>query len=88
MTKLCLHVLSLDNTQLYEASLEKPDLLIDAATLTGAARIALGPDLPAVFTNCDEAWSQLSAAGDAQVSGKLPHQWLHFFALCTMVFSS
>ena len=28
---------------------ERPDLLIDLATLTGAARIALGPDLPAVF---------------------------------------
>ncbi|MGH8231832.1 MAG: leucyl aminopeptidase family protein, partial [Steroidobacteraceae bacterium] len=29
---------------------EKPDLLIDLATLTGAARTALGPDLPAVFS--------------------------------------
>ena len=28
---------------------EQPDLMIDMATLTGAARIALGPDLPAVF---------------------------------------
>jgi leucyl aminopeptidase len=28
---------------------EQPDLMIDLATLTGAARIALGPDLPAVF---------------------------------------
>jgi leucyl aminopeptidase len=28
---------------------ERPDLLVDLATLTGAARIALGPDLPAVF---------------------------------------
>ena len=27
--------------------LEQPDLLIDLATLTGAARTALGPDLPA-----------------------------------------
>ena len=26
---------------------EKPDLMIDFATLTGAARVALGPDLPA-----------------------------------------
>ena len=31
------------------ADVEHPDLLIDLATLTGAARIALGPDLPAVF---------------------------------------
>jgi leucyl aminopeptidase len=28
---------------------ERPDLLIDLATLTGAARVALGPELPAVF---------------------------------------
>ncbi len=32
---------------------EKPDYLIDFATLTGAARIALGPDLPAFYTNND-----------------------------------
>lgn len=32
---------------------EAPDLLIDCATLTGAARVALGPDLPALF--CDDA---------------------------------
>ena len=32
---------------------EGPDLLIDFATLTGAARVALGPDLPAMFTNDD-----------------------------------
>jgi leucyl aminopeptidase len=32
---------------------EKPDLLIDCATLTGAARTALGPELPALFCNDD-----------------------------------
>ena len=31
------------------ADAEKPDLLIDFATLTGAARVALGPELPALF---------------------------------------
>jgi leucyl aminopeptidase len=31
------------------ADAERPDLLVDLATLTGAARIALGPELPAVF---------------------------------------
>jgi leucyl aminopeptidase len=31
------------------ADAEQPDLLVDLATLTGAARVALGPDLPAVF---------------------------------------
>ncbi|WP_413710747.1 leucyl aminopeptidase family protein [Rhizobium sp. Rhizsp82] len=30
---------------------ESPDLLIDMATLTGAARVALGPDLPPFFTD-------------------------------------
>jgi leucyl aminopeptidase len=38
---------------LAEADGEKPDLLIDMATLTGAARVALGPDLPALFANDD-----------------------------------
>jgi len=33
---------------------EKPDMLIDLGTLTGAARVALGPDLPPFYTN-DEA---------------------------------
>ena len=41
---------------LAEASDETPELLIDCATLTGAARVALGPDLPALFCN-DAAWA-------------------------------
>ena len=32
----------------------KPDLIIDYATLTGAARVALGPELPAMFSNRDD----------------------------------
>ncbi|PPD16235.1 MAG: leucyl aminopeptidase [Methylobacterium sp.] len=39
---------------------EKPDLLIDFATLTGAARVALGPDLPPFFTQ-DEALAEAIA---------------------------
>lgn len=39
---------------LTEAVSESPDLLIDIATLTGAARIALGTELPAVFSNNDK----------------------------------
>ena len=35
------------------ASEDKPGLILDFATLTGAARVALGPDLPALFTNDD-----------------------------------
>jgi leucyl aminopeptidase len=45
------------------ASEDKPDLLIDFATLTGAARVALGPDLPATYTNSDQMWSSLEKAG-------------------------
>jgi leucyl aminopeptidase len=36
---------------LAEASTEKPELLVDMATLTGAARVALGPELAALFCN-------------------------------------
>lgn len=38
---------------LSEAGEHNPDLLLDMATLTGAARVALGPDLPALFCNDD-----------------------------------
>jgi leucyl aminopeptidase len=33
---------------------DTPELIIDFATLTGAARVALGPDLPAMFANDEE----------------------------------
>jgi leucyl aminopeptidase len=39
---------------LTEAVSENPALLIDFATLTGAARTALGPDLPALFTDDED----------------------------------
>jgi leucyl aminopeptidase len=42
---------------------EKPDLLIDAATLTGAARVALGTALPALFSNDDGAAAEILDAG-------------------------
>ena len=42
---------------------ERPDLLIDAATLTGAARIALGTALPALFSNHDGTAEEILAAG-------------------------
>ncbi|HLN23109.1 MAG TPA: leucyl aminopeptidase family protein [Patescibacteria group bacterium] len=51
---------------LAEADREHPDLLIDLATLTGAARTALGPDLPALFTPDDRLAADLLAAGEAQ----------------------
>jgi leucyl aminopeptidase len=45
---------------------EKPDLLLDAATLTGAARVALGPDLPALFSNDDQLAEDLLRHGRAE----------------------
>jgi len=42
---------------LAEASDEAPALLIDCATLTGAARAATGPDVAALFCN-DDAWAE------------------------------
>jgi leucyl aminopeptidase len=48
---------------LARASEEQPELIIDFATLTGAARVALGPDLPATFTNDDTTAERLSTLG-------------------------
>lgn len=58
------HTVEIDNTDaegrlvlcdaLAYAAEHKPDLILDFATLTGAARIALGPELPALFANRDE----------------------------------
>lgn len=44
---------------LFEADEDKPDLLIDCATLTGAARVALGTEVPAFFTPDDTLANQL-----------------------------
>jgi len=43
-----------------------PDIVIDFATLTGAARVALGPELPALFTNRDEWAGRLIDASHEQ----------------------
>jgi leucyl aminopeptidase len=48
---------------LTRAGEEGPELIIDFATLTGAARVALGPDLPALMTRRDETAAELIAAG-------------------------
>jgi leucyl aminopeptidase len=50
---------------LAEADREQPDLLIDCATLTGAARVALGPELPAMFTRQDALAEELARHGSA-----------------------
>jgi len=48
---------------LAKAGERKPELVIDFATLTGAARVALGPDLPALFARRDETAQDLIVAG-------------------------
>ena len=50
---------------LTRAGEESPELVIDFATLTGAARVALGPDLPAMFARADETADELLKAGEA-----------------------
>jgi leucyl aminopeptidase len=50
---------------LARAAEDKPELVIDFATLTGAARVALGPELPALFANRDDLLERLEAAAKA-----------------------
>jgi leucyl aminopeptidase len=47
---------------LARASEDKPDLMLDFATLTGAARTALGPDIPPFFSNDDVLADQMAKA--------------------------
>ena len=51
---------------LAEADSEHPALIIDMATLTGAARVALGPELPALFANDDATAAALLESGTAE----------------------
>ena len=48
---------------LAEAAAEAPELIIDFATLTGAARVALGTELPALFTNDDKFAAAVTKSG-------------------------
>jgi leucyl aminopeptidase len=45
---------------------EKPELLIDMGTLTGAARVALGPDLPPFYTQDDTLAAEVAAHAAAE----------------------
>ena len=47
------------------ADAEQPELLIDLATLTGAARVALGPEIPALFTTDESLAIELQRHGAA-----------------------
>lgn len=44
---------------------EAPDLMIDMATLTGAARVALGPDLPPFYTDDEELAEEIALVSEA-----------------------
>jgi leucyl aminopeptidase len=50
---------------LAKAAEAEPELILDFATLTGAARVALGPDLPALFANDDALATALLDGGIA-----------------------
>jgi leucyl aminopeptidase len=52
---------------LAKAAEDEPELILDFATLTGAARVALGPDLPALFAN-DDALAEALLAGGTEVA--------------------
>jgi len=51
---------------LAEADVERPDLLIDMSTLTGAARVALGPELPAAFSTDENLLATLRIRGEEE----------------------
>jgi leucyl aminopeptidase len=57
-----------------EAASEKPELIIDISTLTGAARIALGTDLPVMFSNHDDIAADFIKHGEreADLMWRLP----------------
>lgn len=48
------------------ADADKPELLIDMATLTGAARVALGPELPALFASDDHIAREVAEVATAE----------------------
>lgn len=61
---------------------EKPELVIDFATLTGAARVALGPEIPPAFTNDDALWNALAkhSTREADPLWRLP-LWLPYMEM-------
>jgi leucyl aminopeptidase len=61
------------------ADSELPDLIVDFATLTGAARVALGPELPALFGNNDGVVRDLARVSAAEHDPLWPMPlWLNY----------
>ena len=52
---------------------ERPEILVDMATLTGAARVALGPDLPPFYTQDDRLAGELADAASAAADPAVAH---------------
>ncbi len=52
---------------------EKPALIADFATLTGAARVAMGPELAPFFTDDDALAGELMAAGTRRIRSAVAH---------------
>jgi leucyl aminopeptidase len=57
---------------LAEADRESPALLIDLATLTGAARVALGPELPAIYSTPADLAETLRQIGEREADPMWP----------------
>jgi leucyl aminopeptidase len=57
---------------LAEADREQPAMLIDLATLTGAARVALGPELPAIYSIPGELAAELRQIGEREADPMWP----------------
>jgi leucyl aminopeptidase len=62
---------------LAEADSEQPALLVDLATLTGAARVALGPELPAIYSTPAELAEQLRQVGEREADPMWPMPLWH-----------
>ena len=61
-----------------EADREQPALLIDLATLTGAARVALGPELPAIYSTPPDLAEQLRLVGEREADPMWPMPLWHW----------
>ncbi len=61
---------------------DKPDLMIDFATLTGSARVALGPELPAAFTDDEKLAADLAkhGAGESDPFWRMP-LWRNYLTM-------
>jgi len=57
---------------LAEADRDQPSLLVDLATLTGAARVALGPELPAIYSTPADLAEQLHLVGEREADPMWP----------------